>query len=115
MRELLSTTGFAHSYWIHWPGGLFAVQLPHMSGGSGFGLTMPSLRDLIQYWTGIGSFEAEACAAVAMLRLGSGGGCGSWVCLTLSMRAGKTVSSHCTVSMATLRRKWPPPLASAVW
>src|ERR1700743_2298278 len=113
MREPLRATGLAHSYWIHWPGGLCGVQLPHMSGGRGLGLTIPSLRDLIQYWTGIGSLEAEACAAVAMLRLGSGGGCGSCVCLTFSMRAGETVSSHCTVSIATLRRKWPPPLASA--
>src|ERR1039458_4639298 len=114
MREPSSVTGLAHSYRIHWLAGLCGVQLPHISGGKGFGRTMPSLSALIQYWTGTGSLDAVARAAEAMLRVGAAGGLGSCVCLTLSIRAGETLSSHGTVSIATLRRKCPPPLASAV-
>src|SRR5271168_10404 len=86
-----------------------------MSGGSGSGRTIPSFKALIQYCTGTGSFEADAYAAIAMFRVGSGDGCGSRVGFTFSIRAGLTLSSHSTRSIATLRRKWPPPFASAVW
>src|SRR6185437_15232333 len=70
MREPLRVTGFDQAYSIHWRAGLWRVQLPHMSGGSGLSRTMPSFRDLIQYWSGMGSLEAAACAAIATLRVG---------------------------------------------
>ena len=70
MRVLSTRTGWSQSYWIHCCAGRVPVQLPHMSGGSGLGRISSSLRDLIQYCVGIGSFEADALAQGATLDRG---------------------------------------------
>ena len=81
---------------------------------NGAALVTPSFSALIQYCTGSGSLEAVADAARAILRVGGKGGWGRRVGTTVLMRAGVTLSSHSILSIATLRRKWPPSFASAV-
>ena len=115
IRARSTRTGSSQSYWIHCWGGRFALQLPHMSGGSGFGRMSSSFRDLIQYCVGIGSFEADDVAHGATFERGVRSGPRSGVIVTGRIRAGVVESSHSRWSMATERRKWLPPSASAVW
>ncbi len=86
-----------------------------MSGGSGLGAHGSSLSDFTQYWVGTGSLETVAFASCAMLARGVRSRPFDGVVVTTFMRGGVWVSSHSTGSIATERRKWLPPTASAVW
>src|SRR5262245_34778438 len=62
--------GWSHVYWTHCCGGLFPVQVPHMSGGSGLARTISSLSAFTQYWVGTGSLETVTLASWAMFARG---------------------------------------------
>src|SRR5688572_24541532 len=74
--------GWSQVYCTHCCGGLLPVQVPHMSGGSGFDRTISSLSALTQYWVGTGSLETATFASCAMLGRGVGSATGAGVGVT---------------------------------
>src|SRR5690242_12275518 len=99
---------------IHCCGGLLRDHVAHMSGGNGFTRTFPSFTARSQYCTGTGTFDAVMRACDAMFAIGVVSTGAPPVGTTFLIRAGVTLSSHSTLSIATERRKCPPPFASAV-
>ncbi|CPU65295.1 Uncharacterised protein [Mycobacteroides abscessus] len=113
--EPATRTGWSHVYWTHCWAGLLPVHVPHMSGGRGLGRTISSLSAFFQYCVGTGSLETVTVASCATFARGVVSRTFSGVVTTCFIRGGDCVSSHSTRSIATERRKWLPPSASAVW
>src|SRR5687768_4533830 len=99
---------------IHCRGGFVGVHVAHMSGGSGAGWTLPSFTARSQYRTGTGTFDAVMRACEAMFAIGVASKGAPPVGRTFLIRAGRTPSSHSSLSIETERRKCPPFFASAV-